>query len=548
MTTSFSMTTGQGGTMGGPSAPLQRELETSAWTQVNKAALGIVPDSLEISFTNLGGQLWKYQSDSSRPSLQSPGSTVRTSQAQGEATEDESWKPIFDELVGKLPDEVKDEFQKDLARPFERRSQNFAQLENTLTLTAKGLSWLEGAQKPVDPESPAMDRLKQNRAMPGRALKGTVAHSKSIIGGANAFLTRVGPNHANHDALHNFAEQAATMQDDLNNLLESLKDPNAPEPTNEQLTELSDQAQTLLNDFQRLDQGKDLQILSPMMESMAAVAAALSLTPASPTLFLGLKMATMGLFSSDSASGLFGSELAALIKALQSGQGAALLKQVGMAKLQMLLMSLLGTIGGAGTLAALLSEFGIGRFPAHNEGDEIAGRRIGLQLIMTLITSSGVMKQIYAIIAQVCGGDEKAQAMLSDNMELVSTLLMALTEAKGTPENASSMLENLKPFLEGKCEKSKAFMESALAAGDLDGEKAKSVDIALLKAQMALSKDDQKGILRACSGALEQIGSTPEDLKGDLDEFKEFAQLLKQTLGAGATEQNAMITQLLRAA
>ena len=77
---------------------------------------------------------------------------------------------------------------------------------------------------------------------------------------------------------------------------------------------------------------------------------------------------------------------------------------------------------------------------------------------------------------------------------------------------------------------------------------AKSVDIALLKAQMALSKDNQKGILGACSGALEQIGSTPEDLKGDLDEFKEFAQLLKQTLGAGATEQNAMITQLLRAA
>lgn len=547
MTTSFSMTTGQGGTIGGPSVPLQRELETSAWTQVNKAALGIVPDSLEVTFTNLGGQVWKYQSDSSRPTLQSPG-TLRTSEAKGEAAEDESWKPIFEDLVGKLPAEVKEEFQKDLARPFERRSQNFAQLENTLTLTAKGMAWLAGAQKPVAPETPEMDRLMHNQAMPGKALRGAVGHSQSILGGANSFLSRVGPNHPNHDELQNFAEQSATLQDDLNNLLESLKDPNAPPPSGEQLTDLSDQAQTLLNDFQRLDHGKDLQILSPMMETMAAVASALSLTPASPTLFLGLKMATMGLFSSDSASGLFGSELAALIKALQSGQGAALLKKVGMAKLQMLLMSLLGTIGGAGTLAALLSEFGIGRFPARNEGDEIAGRRFGLQLMMTLLASSGVMKQIYAIIAQVCGGDEKAQEMLSDNMELVSLLLMTLTETKGSPENASSMLETLKPFLETKCDKSKAFMESALAEGDLDGEKAKSVDIALLKAKMALSKDDQKGLLGACSGALEQIGSTPEDLKGDLDEFKEFAQLLKQTLSAETTEQNAMITQLLRAA
>lgn len=547
MTTSFSLSTGQGGTIGGPSVPLQRELETSAWTQVNKAALGIVPDSLEVSFTNLGGQLWKYQSDSSRPSLQSPG-TLRTAQAKEEPAEDDSWKPIFEDLIGKLPSEVKDEFQKDLARPFERRSQNFAQLENTLTYTAKGLSWLAGAQKPVEPESPEMDRLQHNQALPGKALRGTVGHSQAIIGGANAFLSRVGPNHANHDELRHFADQATTLQDDLNNLLESLKDPNAPPPTGEQLTELSDQAQTLFRDFQRVDHGKDLQILSPMMETMAAVAAALSLTPASPTLFLGLKMATMGLFSSDSASGLFGSELAALIKALQSGQGAALLKKVGMAKLQMLLMSLLGTIGGAGTLAALLSEFGIGRFPAHNEGDEIAGRRFGLQLMMTLLTSSGIMKQIYAIIAQICGGDEKAQEMLSDNMELISTLLMALTEAKGNPENAVGMLATLKPFLESKCEKSKAFMESAFAEGDLDGEKAKGVDIALLKAKLALAKDDQKGLLGACSGALEQIGSTPEGLKDNLDQFKEFAQLLKQTLSAGASEKNAMITQLLRAA
>lgn len=537
---------GVGGNIGSPQQPMQREIEASAWTMVNKAALGIVPDTLEIPFTQLGGQVWKYQTDANRPTL-IPLGTVRTSSAE-EPTVDESWKPKFDELVGKLPPDVKEEFIKDQGKPFEARSPNFTQLENTLTWTAKGLNWLEGAQKPVDPESPAMDRLLQNRAMPGRALKGAIRHSGNILGGANAFLTKAGPNHAHHDALRGFAEKGEQLQSDLNSVLEVLQDPNSPPPTNEELTTLADQAQTLLNDFQRLDHGKDLQILSPMLESMAAVAAALSLTPASPTLFMGLKLATMGLYASDSASGLFGSELAAIIKALQSGQGAALLKKVGMAKLQMLLMSLLGSIGGATTLAALLSEFGIGRFPARNEGDQIAGRRFGSELMMQLLASSGIIKQIYAEIAKVCGGDAKTENILSDNMELVSMLLMSLTEAKGAPENAGRMLESLKPYLEGKFEKSKAFVEGAMETGDLDGENAKGVSIALLQAKMALAKDDTKGLFAAGNGALELVNSSPELLKEDLDEFKEFAKLLRQTCTKESADETATITSLLRSA
>lgn len=539
MTTGFG--TGIGGTIGGPQTPTQIELEASAWTQVNKAALGIVPDSIEVPFTKLGGQLWKYQSDASRPTLMSLG-TVRTSLAKEEAV-DESWKPFFDELVGKLPPDVKEEFTKDLDRDFEDRSQNFTQLENALTATAKSLAWLARAQKPLDPHSPAMDRLHQNQALPGRALRGTLSHSGAILEGAAAFLNRMGSNYSQHDVLRHFATQSAEMQENLNSLLEVLKDPGAPPPTGEELMALSEQAEGLLNDFQRIDRGKDLQILSPMMEAMAAVASALSLTPASPTLFLGLKLATLGLYSSDSQSGLLGNELAALIKALQSGQGAALLQKVGPAKLQMLLMSLLGTISGANTLAALLAEFGIGRFPARNEGDQIAGRRFGLQLMLSLLASSGVMKQIYAIITEVCGGDAKAQEILSTNMELVSLLLMSLTATKGGPESSIRLLESLKPHLEKKLEISKAFIEPLLEMGQ-----AKGVDIAITEASLALERGEMKGLLGAMRAALELINSSPELLKEDLDAFKEFAILLKSSCSAVSSEENAMMTALLRAA
>jgi hypothetical protein len=535
--------TGVGGTIGGPQTPFAREIEASAWAMVNKAALGLVPDSLEVPFTQLGGHLWKYQTDASRPTL-IPLGTVRTS-VQKEVLVDESWKPYFEDLVGRLPKEVKDEFLKDLRRPFEGRSPNFAQLENALTWTARGLAWLEKAQKPIDPESPAMDRVKQNQAMPGRALRGAISHSENILGGATAYLNRVGANHPHHDSLRHLAEQSVDLHEDLNNLLEMVKDPSSPPPSAEELTGLSNQAEKLLREYQRVDHGKDLMILSPMLESMAAVASALSLTPASPTLYLGLKLATLGLFSSDS---LFGKELQALIKALQSGQGAALLKQVGLAKLQMLLMSLLGSIGGATTLAALLTEFGIGRFPAQSEGDRVAGRKFGLQLMMHLLASSGLIKQINSIIVQVCGGNNRAKEIFGDNMELVNLLLMSLAQAKGDPENATGMLESLKPFFEGKFDKCGAHLEAALAEGDLDGEKANGVQVALQQAKIAFAKDNMKGLLAAASTSLEQVDSSPELLKKDLDLFKEFVQLLKQASTGESDETNAMRTALLSAA
>ena len=115
-----------------------------------------------------------------------------------------------------------------------------------------------------------------------------------------------------------------------------------------------------------------------MLDSMAAVAAALSLTPATPTLYLGLKMATMGLSLSNSKAGLFGVQLDALMKALQGGLGAALLKKVGLAKMQMLLMALLGTIGGAGTLAALFPNLELVDFLLNKKETTVLAKHLGL--------------------------------------------------------------------------------------------------------------------------------------------------------------------------
>src|ERR1700733_2589113 len=159
---------GVGGNIGGPIQPTARDLEATAWTQVNKAALGIMPDTLEIPFSQLGGNVWKYQSDSSRPTLK-PMGTSRTSTPQENALPDESWKAHYDALVKDLPPDVKARFVAEMGKPFSGRDPGYSSLDNLLTLLAKAMAALENSAAPVDPESAMEERMLENLALQGKA-------------------------------------------------------------------------------------------------------------------------------------------------------------------------------------------------------------------------------------------------------------------------------------------------------------------------------------------------------------------------------------------
>lgn len=534
---------GVGGSVGGTPMPTQRDIETSAWTQVNKQGLGIVHDTLEVPFSQLGGQVWKYSTDSSRPSLM-PMGTLRT--MKEETKPDESWKQKFDELLNKLPPQMKARLIQEYSKPLEMRNASYSAFEQTLTMLAKGMNGLEKAQEPLDPKAEA--RALHNHAIPGKALKGMIGHGRNMLEGADKFLNMVGPNHPRHDNLRHFANEGEDLQDRMQELLENLSDPNEEKPTAEEMKNLCKDIGTLNKEFHAVDQGKNLQILGTMLDTMEGVAQALSMTPASPALFMGLKTALKGIFSSESEAGLIGDDLEALMKALQNGMLSTMMKKLGPAKLNMLMMLLMSSLAGAGTMASLVTEHGLGRLPAKNEREQEAGRKFSFLLIMQFLQSADVMKTLYRQFAESCGQTPEEQETTANIMDLLNGLLMTMTAAKGKKDKAVPLLQEMQKNIGENIDKTEKFVIGAIRSGEIEGAEAKGLDIALQQARIALEKEDFEGLINACANALELMNSSPGDLYMDLEEIKEFSELLKYVFGAGLEAESKVMPGMIQAA
>jgi len=130
--------------MGKPLVPEYQELEAQAQTLVAKQGLAIVPNTLDIPFTEMGKDLWKYQSHPAKPKVpQNVLKAVRHPEIEKENPRNEE---VFQELVDKLPLQLSLKLKKDRKLPYEERDPQFIILERILAFHAKILIWLEEVQ------------------------------------------------------------------------------------------------------------------------------------------------------------------------------------------------------------------------------------------------------------------------------------------------------------------------------------------------------------------------------------------------------------------
>lgn len=198
---------GLGDEIGSPQQMGPRELEATAAVVVNRAALAIVKDSIEISFTQFGGNLWNYMASSSQPTLSHPLETLRTSSASKPA-EDTSWKEFFDKLIQDLPAEIAARLIREREKLKEERSISYTGLNDFLMTMAKALSWVESASKPENPNSVAYRNMVLNLALPTIIAENLSSFGKTFLEEAFQYLNHVGPNNIHYDELSNILNQA----------------------------------------------------------------------------------------------------------------------------------------------------------------------------------------------------------------------------------------------------------------------------------------------------------------------------------------------------
>jgi hypothetical protein len=538
---------GQGGSIGRPLEPTPQELETTAAAQTSRQMMGIVKDSLEVPFTRIGEKdVWHYQSNPSRPTLPQLVNVRASKEPQPQS--DNAWMESFKELVNQLPPEVREKLNQDMARPFQSRNADYTELQNALIYTAKGLAWLKTASEALPPENTVFERMQDNIRLPAMALRGTLVNTANIFRGSESFLRFMGPNMQNHDKYSEFVHEGKECLNLLENFQTIMDTPGAPLPPQEELNALCSKLDTLAAQFARMAPGNNLQILGPAFQAMAAMAQALSLTPASPSLFLGLKIATKGINNSESVAGMLGPEMEAMLTAILEGLVNTMMPGADKSKKLMLAMMILSTMVGANTLASLMGELGIGRSPAKNEADSLAAKQFGIKTALQIIANSRILQETFKSICELCGMRPQKAIEAADALSLTTILTMALSAVKGRPENVIRLFEGLKETIGENLDEIERIITDALAEGNLTGTMPQGLAVAARQAKTALNHDDYIGFVEACSSALELFRSSPELMKEDLEELKDFGIQVVRAASREADRDTNTITGMITAA
>jgi hypothetical protein len=313
------MAPGIGG--GGPTQPINiRETESQAFVEVTKKyVLSMVLDTLAevIPFTQREyDEVFKYRSESDKPTLHAL-LFLRLGAPEPYIITEERWHPVYQELFDSLPDHVKDWMAFEMNKSFTDRDPSYVLVNNLLTMTAKALAWLAIANQPIQPNSPAEQNYLDNVALPYIALRSIVNQTETVLHTAQSWLSSVGANYPAYDSLINYLSQVGTSLRKLETLRAEIESGNTSPEIRQKLVETAFEIDRLNTQYQT--SGNDLRILGTHLEALAAVTAAWALSSGSPSLLLGITIASIGLASDVSTTGFLGNGYTSTMDSLLNG-------------------------------------------------------------------------------------------------------------------------------------------------------------------------------------------------------------------------------------
>lgn len=213
------ISTGIGDEIGGPLNPSIFEIETRGIVNVNRELLGILRDTLQVSFTELGGQVWKYQASANRPVL--PALVSTRMQTPDFSVDDKMWKEYYEDLLNNLPPTIREKLEYDLKSPLKDRNNAYIALENILTTTARTLAFINAASAPIGPGSIEQRYAELNALLPLFTATSTTTLGKAFFNKAREFLDEAGANYIHRDKLSDTVRQAQYALDNMQKELDA---------------------------------------------------------------------------------------------------------------------------------------------------------------------------------------------------------------------------------------------------------------------------------------------------------------------------------------
>lgn len=515
-----SVGTGVGGNVGGPSIPLQRDIEATAWTEVNKAALGIIADSIEKSFNEINPRYstgymggFGYKTTAENPLLDHPLEAVRMSMAFNQAT-DEAWQLTYETLINQLPKDLLARLTTEGNKPFEQRRLSFVALDHLLLKTAKFLTQVQNLSQPWEIASLEETRTTLNILLPFAALKGAIANGNEIILAAQDFLINQGANYRyfdNFNSLLNDLQSPLALMEKVNQSLNHTEQGQLNPQARRAAEKAADQLATIASRLERISLGSDLQMMIATVKSLEMIATSLSLPNIQTApLFLALSLASIGLYSSESPIGLLGPNYASLINQLSQGLISGLMPNHNKAGKELFTLTIIASLTAFISLASLAVNTGLGPYPVKDSKTLEDTHFFAFEAAIHLAVSSGFIETFYKEMIDAAGGDLTAQNLGSATLAQVAHFLMILSGSLTGNRTPQGLIESqadhlLKGIFTAEEIEKKAENDQTVVAG-----------IALKLFTLSLEAHDYEGFLDAYHNLIENIGVSQDALKAEI--------------------------------
>lgn len=537
-----SIGSGVGGGIGGPQQPSVREQEQTAATEALKlmAGLSLLKDTLEIPFSQMGGNIWKYQSNASRPAL--PPLTSTRGPASFEDLKDTSWKKNLENLVNLIPSELKSDYLAEMNLPLDQRNIDFVAFDNVLTTTAMTLSWLQEATGPSLAEGVASIDALLNMAMPHLALEGMIRTANLVLSKATNFLDNSGANYLQQDILRNFVRHAEKGIAEIENLQSEMK---SSKSVIEGFATLAAKLTAISQEFDRLYTGSDLKILGITLASMASLSAALAFAdPGTPSLFLALTVCSIGLNVGTSEAAIIGPAIEASSSAISGALSGLLIPNASLATQQFMDRVVTTVFLGAIAFSTLVNEVGVGYLPG-DEVDVKNAKAFTFDIVVTLLASSQALDGLLSSLTDRPDLSPKQHEYLTESLKLVALTTIIIAAAPNrNPNNAASLFDSL----QGTISKSLAIISDMVNEGILnhtmEGETTVALGISLQQTQIALNDSNMSEFVDALKGTLALIGLNSDQFMNDVSLAGSYVDHLTQALTMGVDDKTNTDTRM----
>jgi len=162
--------------LGKPQVMDFRELEQTAYAVIQKENLGVVKDTLQVPFEQMGKDMWKYQNASSKPVLDSK---VMRGVVHGEISQpDKKEEESYENLLDRLPLNLSMQLRKERKLPMHLKTPKFIVLEMVLSFAARALAKLDRFSE-INPKD-HQEEMEENLAYANGALNLWIAEAEEI--------------------------------------------------------------------------------------------------------------------------------------------------------------------------------------------------------------------------------------------------------------------------------------------------------------------------------------------------------------------------------